>query len=242
MQRNYRVVLAEDHAIVRQGLVRLLSDRTDLEVVAEAATGIELLSEVRRSSPDLVITDISMPGLRGIEAIAELRPDCPRVKFLVLSMHSDDELLEQAVAAGADGYVLKEDAVRDLFEAIDAVMVGKSYLSPRFFDRVQQDWWSAHRKKNETGRYSDEVALTLREKEIVKMIAEGKSSKEIAALLFLSPRTVEHHRSKIMGKLNLKNAAEVARFALERGLVTLILHIAAASLGGGLLLTGLPLS
>ena len=226
--------MADDHVVVRQGLVRLLSERTDLEVVGEAGNGLDLLAEVKRCEPDLVITDISMPHLRGIEAVAELRSRYPRIRFVVLTMHNDPQLLEEAIAAGGDGYVLKEDAAQELFEAIDTVMSGTSYVSPRFLDQMKDGWW-AMRRGGRSSQLSQSGSLTLREREIIKLIAEGKSSKEIAGLLFLSPRTVEHHRSNIMGKFNLKNAAEVIRFAFQRKLVFLALAGFASSFADDLM-------
>jgi len=234
-----RVVLADDHVVVREGLARLLKERADLQVVGEAADGVDLISVVKKSKPDLVITAISMPRLRGIEAIAELRPIFPRVKFIILTRHADEDHLDEAITAGADGYLVKEDSSAELFEAIDSVLSGKSFISPHFFHNVQHDWITMHRG----GKPGLEAEiLTLREKEIVKLIAEGNSSKEIANLLFLSPRTVEHHRSNIMGKLNLKNAADVARFALQKGLLVLVAQVAAGSLGGHLFRSGLFLA
>jgi DNA-binding NarL/FixJ family response regulator len=236
METSYRVVLADDHVVVREGLARLLSERADLEIVGEAGNGVDLISVAKGAKPDLVITAISLPRLRGIEAIAELRQIDPKLKFIVLTMHSDEDHLDEAIAAGADGFLVKEDSSTELFEAIDTVLAGKSFVSPRFFHNVQHDWFVMHRG----GKSSlDSEILTLREREIVKLIAEGNSSKEIASLLFLSPRTVEHHRSNIMGKLNLKNAAEVARFALQKGLVVLIAQVATGSIGGGLFTSGL---
>jgi len=222
MKRCFRIVLADDQVVVREGLGRLLSDRADFEIVGQASNGVDLINAVKRYQPDLVITAISMPQLRGIEAIVELRPLCPGLKFVVLTRHSDQEHLDAAIAAGADGYILKEDTSAVLFEAIQIVLSGRTYISPRFFDNVQ-DEWIAMRRGEKSGPESE--LLTLREKEIIKMIAEGRSTKEIAGLLFISPRTVEHHRSKILGKLNLKNAADVARFALQKGLLVLIAEI-----------------
>jgi len=218
MDSSFRLVLADEHIILREGLARLLSERTDLQIVGQASNGVELINVAREVKPDLVITAISLPCLRGIEAISELRALRRKTRFIVLTRHSDEEYLETAIAAGADGYILKQDSPAELFAAIDAVLAGRTYISPRFFENVQNDW-IAMRRGAKNG--AEPEILTLREREIVKMIAEGNSSKEIASLLFVSPRTIDQHRRNIMGKLNLKNAAALARFAVQRRLLAL---------------------
>jgi len=157
-----------------------------------------------------------MPKLRGIEAIGEIKKLVPSIKILILTMHRDEDHLKEAVAAGADGYLLKGDAEKELFEAIDTVLAGRIYITPHLADDSRWDW--ARLRRGKMTLHQTEL-LTLREREVVKLIAEGRSSKEVAALLFISVRTVERHRSNVMEKLHLRNAAEVVRFALERGLV-----------------------
>jgi two-component system, NarL family, response regulator NreC len=201
----YRIVLADDHVLIRQGLRRLIEDVADLEVIGEAGDGLELLSHLSTLVPDMVILDISMPNLRGIEIIGRLRMRSPDVKVLILSMHR--EYLHQAVSAGADGYLLKEDADRDLFSAIDTIRRGKIYLSPSF---------SADLVRGKAGLAK---LLSAREKEVLKLIAKGKTNKDIAETLFISVRTVESHRASIIDKTRAKNTADLVRYAIEKGFV-----------------------
>ena len=210
-----RVILADDHALLRQGLKRILSDIAGLEVVGEARDGIELLQMVNAVSCDLIITDISMPNLRGIEAIHEIKARCPDVKILVLTMHKDSEYLRQAVSAGADGYLLKEDADAELFSAIEKIRKGKIFITQRLSEELTDDW--ARIKRGGSKPLTNQEKLTVREKEVLKMIAEGKSSKEIAAVLFISARTVDHHRANIMEKLQLKKTADLVKYAIGKG-------------------------
>jgi len=210
-----RIILADDHALLRQGLKRILSDIAGLEVVGEARDGLELLQMVKAVSCDLIIIDISMPNLRGIEAIHEIKMRCPEVKILVLTMHKESEYLRQAIAAGADGYLLKEDADAELFSAIEKIRKGKIFITQRLSEELTDDW--ARIKRGDAKPLTNQEKLTLREKEILKMIAEGKSSKEIASVLFISARTVDHHRARIMEKLNLKKTADLVKYAIGKG-------------------------
>ena len=211
----YRVILADDHALVRQGLNKIISEAQDMEVVGEAGDGIELLRILAKSEADMVILDISMPRLRGLEAIHEIRSLYPDVAILILTMHKDMEYLYLALSSGAKGYVLKDDADKELFAAIARVRQGRTYVSPHFSEELIEGL--VHVGKGEGKRHFDTDPLTLREREIVKLIAEGKSSKEIAELLFISARTVDNHRAKIMEKLNLKKATDLVKYAIEKG-------------------------
>jgi DNA-binding NarL/FixJ family response regulator len=213
MNKKSLVILADDHVLFRHGLKRILSERDDLEIVGEVGDGLELLALLNKTTPQLVLLDISMPNLRGIEAIPEIRHVRPEVKILVLTMHKDEEYLYQAVSAGADGYLLKEDAERELFSAIDTLQQGKIYISPALAAQSMQNWASLRR-----GESDSHVAesLTIREREILKLIAEGKSNKEIADLLYISVRTVERHRANIMGKLKIKKTAELVQYAMRK--------------------------
>jgi two-component system, NarL family, response regulator NreC len=198
---RYRIVLADDHVLIRQGLERLIRGVGDLDVVGEAADGNELLSLLAAAPPHMVILDMSMPNLRGIEALPSIKRKFPDVKILVLTMHK--EYLERAIDAGADGYLLKEDADRDLFSAIESIRQGRIYVSPRLAGEVL-----GH-------RLIASEPLSLREKEVLKLIAQGKSNKTIADSLFISVRTVESHRAHIMTKLNLTSTAELVRYAMQ---------------------------
>ncbi len=214
---SYRIILADDHVMFRQGLKRILEGRSDLEVVGEVNCGLELLKLLERLVPDLIILDISMPNLRGLEAIHEIKMSHPEVRILVLTMHKDQEYLHQAITAGAEGYLLKEDADAELFSAIDRVRRGRIYVSPKLSEGVTEDWVKMSRGDHKPSFEPEK--LTTREREVVKLIAEGKSSKEVGDLLFISVRTVEHHRANIMEKLNLKNTADLVKYAVQKGYV-----------------------
>ena len=216
MKRHpYRIVLADDHAIVRQGIKRMIEEAADLTVIGEASDGLELLSLLKILDANLVILDISMPNLRGIEATRELKRIFPDTKVLILTMYKDQELLHQAISSGADGYVLKEDTDKELHTAIEKVRKGKVYISPRFSDGLTKASTPIHRSlfKPPLER------LTEREMEILKLIADGKSNKEIANLLFISIRTVQNHRANMMGKLDIKKTADLVKFAIHQGYI-----------------------
>jgi DNA-binding NarL/FixJ family response regulator len=210
-----RIILADDHALLRQGLKRILSEIAGLEVVGEARDGLELLQMMNTVSSDLIILDISMPNLRGIEAIHEIKARCPDVKILVLTMHKESEYLRQAISAGADGYLLKEDADVELFSAIEKIRKGKIYITQKLSEELTDDW--ARIKRGDAKPLTNQEKLTVREKEVLKMIAEGKSSREIASVLFISARTVDHHRANMMEKLNVKKTADLVKYAIEKG-------------------------
>jgi DNA-binding NarL/FixJ family response regulator len=212
-----RIVLADDHILVRQGLRRILEEMADLEVIGEAGDGLELLKLLQEIAPQMILLDISMPNLRGIEAIHEIKAVHPEVKILILTMHKDREYLYQAVSAGANGYLLKEDAYAELSAAIETIRRGKIYISPLLSEDMADDWAQTYRGKNKLPYEPDN--LTIREREVLKMIAEGKSSKEIAELLFISVRTVERHRANLMDKLSLRKTADLVKYAIQKGYV-----------------------
>ncbi len=213
----YSIVLADDHVLVRQGLRRILEGMADLEVVGEANDGLDLLNLLNQLAPDLVILDIFMPNLRGIEAIHEIKKIRPEAKVLILTMHKDREYLYLALSAGAKGYLLKEDADKELFSAIEKVRHGKTYISPHFSDGVVDDL--VQMGKGDTKAILEIDPLTPREREVLKLIAEGKSSKEIAHLLFISVPTVNNHRANIMEKLNLNKATDLVKYAIRKGYI-----------------------
>ncbi len=204
---GYRIVLADDHILIRHGLRKIIESVADLEVAGEAGDGLELLELLNGTVPHMAILDISMPNLRGIDAIAGIKMKHPDVKILILSMHK--EYLSQALSAGADGYLLKEDADSELFSAIEHIRKGKIYLSPRLREFVGERIGGSLEPLSEP--------LSTRERDVLKLIAGGKSNKEIAETLFISIRTVESHRASIMGKLGLKNAADLIKYAMQRG-------------------------
>jgi len=214
---RFRLVLADDHILVRQGLKRILGEMADLEVIGEAGDGLQLLKLLEKIAPHMILLDISMPNLRGIEAIRAIKTLHPEAKILILTMHKDKEYLYQAISAGANGYLLKEDADTELSTAIDTIRRGKIYISPLLSGDLTDDWAQTYRGKSNIPSEPDN--LTTREREVLKMIAEGKSSKEIADLLFISVRTVERHRANLMEKLNLKKTADLVKYAIQKGYV-----------------------
>jgi len=209
----YRIVLADDHVLVRQGIRKLIEESPDLQVVGESSDGSELFELLRNVKADLAIVDITMPNISGIEATKRIKALYPKIKVLILTMHKGKELLEHAIDAGADGYLLKEDAPKELLNAIRTIQQGRVYLSPLIVPTIQELYVQNHRKT------AGSEILTVREAEILKLIAEGKSSKEIAAILFLSIRTVDNHRTNIMKKLNVRKSTDLVRYALSIGYI-----------------------
>ena len=213
MMSRYLIVLADDHVMVRQGIRRIVEDNPEFQVVAEASDGLELFDLLQNAPANLIIADITMPNISGIEATRRLKTLYPEMKVLILTMHKGKELLEHAIAAGADGYLLKEDAPRELMTAIAAIRRGEIYMSPLIVPYIRDLYLRSLRPADRPG------ILSARETEILKLIAEGKSSKEIAAILFLSIRTVDNHRARIMKKLNVNKNIDLVRYALSMGYI-----------------------
>ncbi len=212
----YQIVLADDHAMFRGGLKRILTEREDLEVSGEAEDGRELLELLTRSNPDLIILDLSMPNLHGIEAVQEIRKSDSVTKILVLTMHKDMEFVSRALSAGANGYLLKEDADEELFSAVEAIRAGRTYVSQLLHEELTANWSQIVRGDRKSP--SDD-SLTARERQVLGMIAGGKPNKEVATLLSISVHTVERHRANIMEKLDLRNTAELVKYAVQKGYV-----------------------
>jgi DNA-binding NarL/FixJ family response regulator len=210
------IVLADDHVLLRQGLRKILDGQSNLEIAGEAGTGPELLELLRKCNPDLILLDISMPNMRGIEAIPEIRRTRPDAKILILTMHKDEEYMFEAISAGANGYMLKEDADKDLFFGIQTVLEGKIYISRFLAEKSRQDWALIRSGKKAS---PSAEPLTTREREVLKLLAEGKSSKEIGEVLFISPRTVERHRANMMEKLSAKNMVDLVKYAVRKGYI-----------------------
>ena len=210
----YHVVLADDHVMFRQGIKKILEEIDGLEIVGEANDGLELLSLVKNLTPDMVILDISMPNIRGIEATREIKTINPRMKILILTMHKSKEYLYHSISAGAEGYLLKEDADTELFSAIEKVREGGVYISPILSEELTDDFFQMCR-----GGFKKLTSeeLTSREREVIKLIAEGKTNKKIANLLFISTRTVENHRANIMKKLKIGHASDLVKYAIRKG-------------------------
>jgi DNA-binding NarL/FixJ family response regulator len=208
-----RVLIADDHGIVRSGLRLLLERQPDIEVIAEAADGAEAREIAVRERPDLAILDVRMPKLTGLQVTRELKKQAPEVSVLILSMHDDERYLFEALKAGASGYVLKTQADTDLMEAIRAVERGEPFLTPAAQQALIKDVL-------ERGRQSeDEEELTPREEEIVKLVAEAHTTRQIAEILHLSEKTVENHRANAMRKLGMRDRVELVRYAIRRGLI-----------------------
>jgi two-component system, NarL family, response regulator NreC len=218
---SIRVILADDHKIVRDGLKSMLAKQLDIEVVGEADNGRDAVSVAGELMPDVVVMDIGMRDLNGIEATRILAERHPEIRVVALSMHSDKRYVSEMLAAGASAYLLKDGAFEELATAIRAAAEGQRYLSPGVADIVVDDYVSMLSGDVTTHASGQIAALSGREREVLQLIAEGKSTKEIAALLHLSVKTVETHRRQLMEKLNIFNIAGLTRFALREGLITL---------------------
>ena len=205
----YTIVLADDHAMLREGIRKIIERIEGALITGEVNDGLELLELLKKSSPNLVILDISMPNLRGLEAIREIKKTYPQVKILVLTMHKKKEFLRQALRDGADGFLLKEDAGSELIRAVKTVRNGGKYLSPLLSSVLTS--LAVEEEKTEV--------LTMREREVLKLLVEGKRTKEIAAALYISPHTVRRHRSNIMEKLNIKNLADLVKYAISQSYI-----------------------
>ena len=211
-----RILLADDHTVVRQGLRKVLEERPDWEVVAEAGDGREAVRLAEQHKPDVAILDVAMPLLNGIEATRQIAKRVPTTRILVLSMHADEAYVTQILQAGATGYLLKDSADVDLLQAVGEVAQGKSFFSPAIARVMLDDYVRQLADKGITDRYE---SLSSREREIFQLIAEAKTNKEIASLLNVSPSTVETHRAHIMEKLDLHSAAEIVLYAVRRGVI-----------------------
>jgi two-component system response regulator NreC len=205
-----RVVLADDHALVRQGLKSLL-EREGFQIVAEASDGREALHNVQMLKPDIVVMDITMPILNGLEAARQMSLSCPKTKTILLTQHDEEQYLAEALEAGVKGYVLKSQVASDLIQAIRQVSRGGVYLSPGVSNAVME----AYRSKSEKPR----DPLTTREREVLQLIAEGKSTKDVASVLGISVKTAESHRTRLMQKLDIHETASLVLYAVRRGIV-----------------------
>ena len=217
MEKSFRIVLAEDHTILREGLRALLSANPNYEIVGEAQDGRDAVRCVEKLVPDLVLMDLSMPRMSGMDAIRDIKKRYPEIKIIALTVHKAEEYLLTTLKAGADGYVLKDATLEELSMAINNVMEGKPYLSPGVSEKIIEGYLVG---KENSRSVSSWETLSQREREVLKLIAEGYKNKEIAEDLCISLKTVEKHRANLMKKLDLHNAAALTVYAMERGLVS----------------------
>lgn len=209
--KKIRIVLADDHALVRDGMKTLLKDVQDFSVIGEAADGHEAVKKVEELMPDIVILDISMPNMNGLETIDVIHRRFPKTKILVLTMHESEEYAHRVYKSGVGGYMLKNSDKKEFIHAIRAVSKGERFFSSSI---------SGVTSKGYVGKDADSIPITRREKEILRLIVDGLTNQEIADKLFISPRTVDTHRSNLMQKLEIKNTAGLVRFAIENGIVS----------------------
>jgi len=215
--RTITILLADDHTIVRQGLAKLLDGDTNLCVIGEARNGREAVSKAEELKPDVVLMDIAMPVLNGIEATRQIKKASRNTKVIILSMHSHDRFISELFSLGASGYLLKDSTGNDIIRAINAAINGDTYLSPSISRRVVEDYISMKRvKSSEENLYAK---LSNREREVFQMMAEGRSSREISDTLCVSMSTVKTHRANIMNKLEIENLSQLIQFAIELGIV-----------------------
>jgi DNA-binding NarL/FixJ family response regulator len=212
-----RILLADDHTLMRQGLRRIIEENEAWEVVAEASNGRDAVRLALELKPEIAVLDIAMPQMNGIQAIRQIARRAPSVRILVLSMYADEAYIVQVLQAGARGYLLKDSADTDLVRALTAVLEGKSFFSPAVSKVLLDDYVRHLAERGISDRYG---SLSEREREIFQLVAEGRSNKEIAQLLGVSPSTVETHRAHIMEKLDLHSAAEIVLYAARKGIVT----------------------
>ena len=209
-----KVVLADDHQILREGLRTMLEKENNIEVLGEAANGRDALRLIREKTPDVIVMDVTMPGLNGIEATRQIKSESPHIKVIALSMHDDKRFVFNMLKAGASGYLLKDDGFREVIKAINAVMANKTYLSSEITDVMLKDYL----KSSKFQEASVFALLSPREREVLQLIAEGKTTGQIADLMHVSSKTIETHRHHIMQKLNISSVAELTKYAIREGL------------------------
>jgi len=214
---RYSIVLADDHVLIRHGIKKIISQDDSLVIVGEVSDGEELFAVLAERVPDLLILDISMPKISGIDLAEQLKRSYPALKILMLTMHKTKQFFYRSMTAGADGYLIKSDSEKELLAAIAKIRDGRTYISPQLAEDFAEDLLSACRKQADNP-FRD---LTKREKQILSLVVEGHTSKAVAELLNLSPRTVDHHRSNLLKKFNMKNSVDLVNYAVRNGYVTL---------------------
>lgn len=212
--KKYKIVIADDHPILREGLKKLISEDESMEVVGEAGDGLELLQKLKHIKCDLVIMDLSMPEMDGVKAIESVRADFPSIRILILTMHDNREYFRQAISMGVEGYMLKEDVYESLISAVNRIRENERAYSPRLSDLLMNDF-----VREVEDRTPSLESLTRREREILEHVARGQTSRQIADSLDISSRTVESHRARIMEKLQIHNVAGLVKYAMQKNLV-----------------------
>lgn len=216
MEKKYTVFIVEDHQLFREGLKSMLKSRDDIEIVGEAEDGLEAVRLIPKARPDLVLLDLSMPKMGGISVIKEIKRELLDTRILALTIHESDQYVLEAFEAGTDGYCIKESSRQELMIAVDSVLDGKTYISPGIADQVVEGFLTGRKKLKAESKWD---TVTQREREVLKLLAEGYTNKDIADFLHISAKTVEKHRSNLIGKLDLHNVAQLTAFALEKGLI-----------------------
>jgi DNA-binding NarL/FixJ family response regulator len=217
MGTDKKIVIAEDHQLFREGLKSMLAGMENVSVIAEAQDGLEAIRCVKRKTPDLLLLDLSMPRMSGISVIKDIKSQFPEVRILALTIHESDQYVLEAFEAGADGYCIKDASRDELMMAISSVLEGKKYISPGIADNVMEGYLEGSRRLKTKSSWE---TITQREREVLKLLAEGYLNKEIADFLNISVKTVEKHRANIMNKLDLHNASALTAYAIQKGLVT----------------------
>ena len=217
-QEKYRILLADDHVLIRHGIRIILSSDADLEIVGEVSNGDELLDRLREIAVDMLILDISMPKVSGLELTEILKESYPSLKILVLTMHKNIRFLRRAIAAGADGYLVKSDTEQEIIAAIRKIRMGSTYISPCLENDFAEEMLNSYRNPSSSKAFK---GLTKREKQVLGLVVGGLTSKQIAAQLSLSPRTVDHHRASLLKKFEMNNSVDLVNFAIKHGYVTI---------------------
>ncbi len=214
---KYRIMLADDHVLIRHGIKNIIAQNPGMEIIAEVSDGDDLLDALNKTPADLLILDISMPRTSGIDLTEVVKARFPSMKVLILTMHKNQRYLHRAISAGADGYLVKSDSGREIMSAVDKIREGSTYISPQLADEFTEDILQAYRNPT-AKRFRD---MTKREKQILDLVVAGHTSKAMAAKLNLSPRTVDHHRSNLLKKFEMKNSVDLVNFAIRNGYVAL---------------------
>ncbi len=212
----YEILLADDHVLIRHGIKNIIKRDETLHVVGEVSDGEELMNFLAKQTPDLLVLDISMPKINGIEAVGIVKKKYPQVKVLMLTMHTNKQYFYHSMSSGADGYLMKDDSDEELLLAIGKIRDGKTYISPILSDISASDVLNAHRNQEN----SPFLELTKREEEVLRLVVEGYTSRVMAEKLCLSPRTVDHHRSKLLKKFKMKNTVDLVNYAIRNGFVS----------------------